>query len=42
MLRDGGDVDFSWIREEFVGTVYGFSRKSEGQSPNIDLRGDCS
>ena len=42
ILRDSGDADFSWIREEFVGTVDGFSRKSEGQSPNIDLRGDFS
>ena len=42
ILRDGGDVDFSWIREVFVGTVDGFSRKFEGQSPDMDLRGDCS
>ena len=42
ILRDGGDTDFSWIREVFVGTVDGFSKKSEGQSPDIDLRGDCS
>ena len=42
ILRDNGDVDFSWIREVFVGTVDGFSRKSEGQSPDMDLRGDFS
>ena len=41
ILRDGGDVDFSWIREVFAGTVDGFSRKSEGHSPDMDLR-DCS
>ena len=42
ILRDSGDVDFFSIKRLFVGTVDGFSRKSEGQSPNIDLRGDCS
>ena len=42
ILKDGGDADFSWIREVFVGTVDGFSRKSKGQSPNMDLREDCS
>ena len=42
ILRDVGDVDFSWIREVFVEMVDGFSRKSEGQSPDMDLRGDCS
>ena len=42
ILRDIGDADFSWIREEFVGTVDCFSRKSEGQSPDMDLTGDCS
>ena len=30
ILRDGGDVVFSSIRELFVGMVDGFSRKSEG------------
>ena len=30
ILRDGGEVDFSWIREEFVGIVDGFSKKSGG------------
>ena len=39
ILRDGGDADFSWIRELFVGIVDGFRRKSEGQSPDMDLRG---
>ena len=29
ILRDGGDVDFSWIREVFIGIVDGFSKKSE-------------
>ena len=29
ILRDGGDVDLSWIREVFVGTIDGFSRKSK-------------
>ena len=42
ILRDGGDADFSWIREVFVGMVDGFIRKSERQSHNMDLRGDCS
>ena len=42
ILRDDGDVVFSWIREVFVGMVDGFSRKSEGQSPDMDLREDCS
>ena len=41
ILRDGGDVDFSWIRE-VLGQLFGFSRKSEAQSPDMDLRGDCS
>ena len=40
--RDGGDVDFSWIRDVFVGIIDGFSRKSEAHSPDIDLRRDCS
>ena len=30
ILRDGGDANFSWIREVFVGTVDGFCRKSKG------------
>ena len=42
ILRDGGDADFSWIRELFVRTIDGFNRKSEGKSPDMDLRGDCS
>lgn len=42
ILRDGGYVDFSWIREVFFGIVDGFSRKSEGQSSDMGLRGDCS
>ena len=42
ILRDDGDAVFSWIRGVFVGIVDGFSRKSEGQSHHIDLRGDCS
>ena len=42
ILRDDGDADFSWIREVFVGIVDGLSRKSEGQSLDMDLRGDCS
>ena len=43
ILRDYGDVDFSWIKETvFVGIVDGFSRKYEGQSSDMDLRGDCS
>ena len=29
--------NFSWIQEVFVGRVDGFSRKSKGHSPNIDL-----
>jgi hypothetical protein len=28
ILRDGGDPNFSWIREVFFGMVDGFSRKS--------------
>ena len=39
ILRDGGAANFSWIRKLFVD---GFSKKSEGMSPAIDLRGDCS
>lgn len=42
ILRDGGDANFSWIREVFVGMVDGFSRKSKGRSPDMNLRGDCS
>ena len=42
ILRDSSDVDFSWIREVFVGTVDGFSIKFEGHSLDMDLRGDCS
>lgn len=42
ILRDCGDADFSWIRELFVGIIDGFSRKTEGNSPNTDLRGDYS
>ena len=42
ILRDGGDFDFSWIREVFFGMVDGFSRRSEGQSLDMDLREDCS
>ena len=38
-LRDGGDVDFSWIREVFVGMVDSFSKKPEGHSLDMDLRG---
>ena len=42
ILRDGGDTDFSWIREVFVGTINGFNKKYKGQSPNMELRGDFS
>ena len=42
ILKDNGDVDFSWIRDVFVGIVVAFSRKFEGHSPDMDLRGDCS
>ena len=42
IIRDSGDANLFWVREVFVGTVDGFSRKSEGQSPDMDLRGDCS
>ena len=42
ILRDGGDADFSWIRELFVGVVDGFNMKFKGKSPDIYLRGDCS
>ena len=42
ILRDNDDVDFSYIREAFVGTVDGFSRKFKGHSPDMDLRGDFS
>ena len=42
ILRDGGDVDLSWVREVFVGPFDGFSRKFEGYSPDMDLRGDFS
>ena len=42
ILRDGGDVDFSWIRDIFVGTVDGFNRKIAGYLANMYLRGDCS
>ena len=42
ILREGSDADFSWIREVFVGMVDGFCRKSKGQSPDMDLRRDCS
>ena len=42
ILRDGGDADFYWIRELFVGMVDGFSRNSKGRSPNMDFRGDFS
>ena len=42
ILRGGGDADFSWIREVFVEMVDGFSRKYEGHSPDMDLRGDFS
>ena len=38
ILRDGGDADFSEIREVFIGMVDGFSRKSKGHSPDMDLR----
>ena len=41
ILRDSGDVDFSWIRDVFFGTIVGFN-KSEGHSPDMDLRGDFS
>ena len=41
ILRDGGDANFSWIREVLVGIVDDFSRKSEGHSPNMDFGGDC-
>ena len=27
ILRDGGDANFSWIREVFVGTIDGFRRR---------------
>ena len=39
ILRDGGDDNFSWIREVFIGIVDGFNRKSEGQSLDMDLKG---
>ena len=42
IVRDGGDDDFSWIREVIVGTVDSFSKNSEGNSPDMDLRGDFS
>ena len=42
ILRDGGDANFSSIREVFIGMVDGFSRNSEGQSHDMDLRGNCS
>ena len=42
VLRDGGDADFSWIRDVLVGTVDGFSKKSEGNSTDMDFRGDFS
>ena len=42
ILRDGGDADFSWIREVFVGMINGFNKKSEGWSPYMYLRRDCS
>ena len=42
ILRDGGDADFSCIREVIFGIVDGFNKKSEGQSPDMDLRRDCS
>ena len=42
VLQDGGDANFSCIREVFVGILDGFSRKSEGHSPNMDLRRDSS
>ena len=41
-LTDGGDADFSWIREVFVGMVASFRRKSEGNSLDMNLRGDFS
>ena len=40
ILRDGGDVDFSWIRDVLVGTIVSFSRKSKEHSSDMDLRGD--
>ena len=39
ILRDSGDVNFSWIRKVFFGTTDGFSRKSKVQSPDMELRG---
>ena len=42
ILRDGGDANFSWVREVFVEIVDGFKRKYEGYSPDIDLREYCS
>ena len=36
ILRDGGDVDFSWIREVFVGTVDGFSKNYEVLGKGVD------
>ena len=42
ILRDGGDANFSWIRDVFVGIVDGCRRKFEGKTIDMDLRGDCS
>ena len=42
ILRDGVDADFSYIREVFFRTDDGFSRKSKGHSPKMELRGDFS
>ena len=42
ILRNGGNANFSWIREVFFGIVDGFSRKFEGYSLDMDLRGDFS
>ena len=42
ILRDGGDADFSWIRDVFIWIVVGFNKKSEGNSYDMDLRGDSS
>jgi len=42
ILRDSRDVDFSWIREVFGGTINGFSKNYEGHSPDMDLRWDSS
>ena len=41
ILRDNGDADFSWIRDVFVGKIFGFNKKFEGHSLDMELRGDC-